>query len=281
MPAESAHNPARRNASNLRARVLERIEAYYDAVPRSGARVEEHGPLRLFVAEDVPWPYYARPAGGDVTADDVAAVRRRQWTLGLPEAFEWVVDLAPTLGPAARATGLHVDELPLMALDRPPPRAALDARVRRLEPHDPELAASRAVADIAFKAPGTAPGEAGPRERQAALRGFPEPRLRAVRARMAAGLTVTVVAEEGDGVMAVGSHQPVGGVTEVVGVGTLPAARRRGLGAAVTAALVDDARRGGAEIVFLSAGGDDVARLYERLGFERVGTAGLAAPVSS
>jgi len=85
----------------------------------------------------------------------------------------------------------------------------------------------------------------------------------------------------GDGVVAVGSHQPVGGVSEVVGVATLPAARRRGLGAAVTAALVEDARRGGAEIVFLSAGDDDVARLYERLGFERVGTAGLAAPVSS
>ena len=40
--------------------------------------------------------------------------------------------------------------------------------------------------------------------------------------------------------------------------------------------------RGGAEVVFLSAGSDDVARLYSRLGFTRVGTAGLAeAAVSS
>jgi ribosomal protein S18 acetylase RimI-like enzyme len=240
--------------------------------------VEEHGPLRLFISDGVPWPYYARPAGGDITADDVQAVRRRQWELGLPETFEWVVDLAPTLSAAARATGLEVQELPLMALERPLDAPAVDARVRRLEPDDPALAASRAVADIAFGAPGTARGDAGPVERDAAVGNFPESRLGSVRERMAAGLTVTIVVEDDDGVLAVGSHQPVGGVTEVVGVGTLPSARRRGLGAAVTAALVDDARRGGAEIVFLSAGSDDIARVYGRLGFARVGTAGLAQP---
>jgi ribosomal protein S18 acetylase RimI-like enzyme len=244
--------------------------------------VEEHGPLRLFISEGVPWPYYARPTGGDVTADDVRAVRKRQWELGVPEAFEWVVDLAPTLGPALRETGVEVEELPLMALDKPLDAPAVDARVRRLEPDDAALAASRAVADIAFGAPGTERGDAGPAERDAAVGRFPEGRLGSVRERMAAGLTVTIVAEDDDGVLAVGSHQPVGGVTEVVGIGTLPSARRRGLGAAVTAALVADARRGGAEIVFLSAGSDHIARVYGRLGFARVGTAGLAtARVSS
>jgi ribosomal protein S18 acetylase RimI-like enzyme len=245
-------------------------------VPRSAARVEDLGPLRLFVSEGVPWPYYARPAGGEISAEDVRAMRARQWELGVPEAFEWVVDLAPTLGPAARATGLEVQELPLMALQAPLDAPAVDARLRRLEPGDPALATSRAVADIAFEVPGTARGDAGPRERDRAAGKFPEVRLGAVRRRMTAGLTVTIVAEDDDGILAVGSHQPVGGVTEVVGVGTLPSARRRGLGAAVTAALVDDARRGGVEVVFLSAGSDDVARMYRRLGFERVGTAGLA-----
>jgi len=247
-------------------------------VPRAAARVEDHGPLRLFISEGVPWPYYARPAGGDVTEADVRALRARQWELGVPEAFEWVVDLAPTLSPAARAAGLAVDELPLMALQTPLEAPPVSARLRRLEPDDPALASSRAVADIGFGAPGTARGEACPRERDVAAGNFPEARLASVRERMAAGLTVTVVAEDDDGVAAVGSHQPVGGVTEVVGIATLPSARRRGLGAAVTAALVADARRGGAEIVFLSAGSDDIARVYGRLGFERVGTAGLAAP---
>ena len=63
-----------------------------------------------------------------------------------------------------------------------------------------------------------------------------------------------------------------------MGIGTLPAARRRGIGAAVTGRLVADARARGAEIVFLSAAGDAVARLYERLGFHRVGTACFAFP---
>jgi len=224
------------------------------------------------VAEGVPWPYYARPAGGPITAGDVRSVRRRQWELGAPEAFEWVAELAPTLGPAARETGLDVMEVPLMVLDRPLEAPPVDAALRRLEPDDPALAAARAVADLAFG--GSA--DAGPAERDAALAGWPEVRLAAVRERMAAGITVTLVAEDPGGVLAVGSHQPVGAVTEVVGIGTLPAARHRGLGAAITAALVADARRGGAEVVFLSAGSEEIARLYGRLGFRRLGTAGLA-----
>ena len=54
-------------------------------------------------------------------------------------------------------------------------------------------------------------------------------------------LTVTAVAEPAGGPVAAGAHQPVGAVTEVVGVATLPAVRRQGLGGAVTGALVEDA----------------------------------------
>ena len=42
-----------------------------------------------------------------------------------------------------------------------------------------------------------------------------------------------------------------------------PARRRRGLGAAVTALLVEDAGWRAAETVFLSAGDDAVARVYD------------------
>ena len=81
------------------------------------------------------------------------------------------------------------------------------------------------------------------------------------------------VAEDASGPVAAGSHQPVAGVTEIVGVATLPSARRRGLGALVTAALVQDARTTGVRLVFLSAGSDDVARVYEKVGFARGATA--------
>ena len=64
----------------------------------------------------------------------------------------------------------------------------------------------------------------------------------------------------------------------MTGVGTLPAARRRGIAAAVTGRLVEHARERGADIVFLSAADDGVARLYERLGFRRIGTASFGYP---
>ena len=56
------------------------------------------------------------------------------------------------------------------------------------------------------------------------------------------------------------------------------AARGRGLGGAVTAALAGAARDAGAEMVFLAAGDDAAARVYERVGFRRVGECGIAEP---
>lgn len=250
-------------------------------MPRTSARVEEHGRLRLFVAEDVPWPYYARPAGGEVSADEVAAMRARQRELGVPEAFEWVDEVTPSLLAAARAAGLEVLEAPLMVLDRAhwrPFEAPTGIEVRRLDPDDPALAAARAVADVGFGAPGTMPGPEGRTERDAAATRQSEAALAPLRRRLREGATVTMVAEREGAPLAVGSHQPVEGVTEVVGVATLPAVRRQGLGGAVTGALVQDARDSGVAVIFLSAGSEDIARVYARLGFRRVGTACIAEP---
>jgi ribosomal protein S18 acetylase RimI-like enzyme len=46
----------------------------------------------------------------------------------------------------------------------------------------------------------------------------------------------------------------------------------------VTARMVEHARERGAELVFLSAADDGVARMYERLGFRRIGTACFGRP---
>lgn len=73
-------------------KVLDEIDAYCDAVPRSAATVEAHGPFTLFIGSG-PWPYYARPARrylGSITVEDVDMVRARQRDLGVPEAFEWI-----------------------------------------------------------------------------------------------------------------------------------------------------------------------------------------------
>ena len=60
------------------------------------------------------------------------------------------------------------------------------------------------------------------------------------------------------------------GVTEIVAVGVLPEYRRQGIAGAVTSAAAGDAFAHGAEIAFLTPGGDEAARVYERAGFRPV-----------
>ena len=255
--------------------VLRTLESYYDAVPRSAARVEQVGPFSVFVGTG-EWSYYARPRLGlehSFTVADLEAAAARKRELGQPENFEWVHETTPSLLAAARAAGLEVLEAPLMVLDRgawrapePPPGITL----RVLDAGDASLAAARAVQNVGFGAPGTAPGPEAIRERDAAT---DDAGLDFVRERMRRGLTVMAIAEGDYGPAAAGQHQPVDGVSEVVGVATLPAVRRQGLGGAVTGALVEDALGRGVSTVFLSAGSEDIARVYARLGFRRVGTA--------
>ncbi|MFD5077864.1 GNAT family N-acetyltransferase [Streptomyces sp. NPDC058371] len=258
-----------------------RLERYYDAVPRASARAEDFGPLTLFVRETTGFPYYARPTQGwtgrAAGAEDIDRVRARQRELGVPEAFEWVAEVTPDLRRGVEASGLRVHDHPLMIRDGDAPLPAPHPLVRILGPEDPLLAGALAVPHLAFATPGTAVGEAGPAELTAetTARAGDVP---AAADRIRAGRTVLAAAVENGGVLCSGMHLPVGGVSEIAGVGTLPSARRRGLGLAVTAALVTDARTRGVETVFLSAGDDDVARMYGRLGFRRVATALIAEP---
>jgi ribosomal protein S18 acetylase RimI-like enzyme len=259
--------------------LLDRIERYYDAVPRSGSRTEQIGPFTLFVSNG-GWPYYARPTLGRAGTFDLAAVERlreRQRELGVPEALEWVDEIAPDLLAVVRQSGLPVLECPLMVLHEPMPMAeALDVTVRILGADDPALAPAAAVAAVSFAAGGVDVGSDGTRERDVRVAAMTEADLERRRDRVRRGLTVSAVAEDKNGPLASGSHQPVDGVTEIVGVATLPAARRRGLGAAITAALVADAQQRGVDVIFLSAGSEAVARIYERVGFRRIATACIA-----
>ena len=179
-------------------------------------------------------------------------------------------------GPAP--PGLTVEELPLLvAVD--PVELLLPAGVR--------------LYVVGRRRPGAAALPAGrghrlrpPRRRRATSRDVPldssaEARARTavLRERIAAGRTVMMVAVENGEPVAVGSHQPIDidgtEVSEVVGVATLPRLRGRGLGAGITSALVAHATET-ADMVFLAAGDDDVARVYERVGFARLATTAVA-----
>ena len=282
--------------------VFVRLERFYDAVPRPYATVEDFGGLVLFVREGEGWPYYARPRVGAETpsAADITAVRRRQRELGIPEAFEWIHETTPDLLPIARSAGLDVHLAPLLILE---PAALLPelpvpgATVRLLDPRSPtfadDVAVSRAVSRLAFGAPASATpleevtsnalvtASAGPAERDAAVTPLAPAELERVRALSAGADFLTAVADSpSEGILATGGIQRADDISEVVGVATLPSARNRGYASQLTAALAHRTLDTGATTVFLSASDDDVARLYTRVGFRRIGTACIAAPTA-
>ena len=260
--------------------LLRRIDAYLDAAPRTGARTETIGPCTLFLNEGHGWRYYARPTPGatGITAEAIRAVRARQRALAQPEALEWIGELTPEIGPAATATGMQVVDHPLMVLTGDgaiqPASEGVDVAIVDA---DDDLAALSAVAEVGFATPGTAHGEPGTAEAAAAAARQSPDTIAFQRGRMLAGLTVAAAARVSGVVAAVGWHQPLDGASEIVGVATLPAFRHRGLGTALTTALVVDALERGVDLVFLSADDDDVARVYAAVGFERVGTACAAS----
>jgi GNAT superfamily N-acetyltransferase len=274
--------------------VFVRLERFYDAVPRPYASAEEHGNLVLFVRQGEGWPYYARPVIGADTpsAADITAVRQRQRDLGLPEAFEWLHETTPGLLPVARSAGLDVLLAPLLVLDAAalvPDLPVTGATIRLLDPHSAgfghDLAVSRAVARLGFGAPATllegalVAGVAGPRDRDAAVTELSAADLRGTRDRALSGSHLDAVVESpDDGILATGGLMRVGDVAEIAGVATLPSARNRGYASQLTATLARRALTDGARTVFLSAGDDDVARLYTKVGFRRVGTACIAGP---
>jgi ribosomal protein S18 acetylase RimI-like enzyme len=264
--------------------LLRRIDAYLDAVPRAACRTEAIGPLTLFVNEASGWRYYARPTpgAGPVTAEDVLRVREREREVGMPEAIEWVRDLVPRVGPASREAGLQVESHPLMHLPEGAfaGAAPVEADVRLVTPDD-DLARVSAVQHVGFANPGTARSRVGT-EALDEIAAAADPATTAfLGERIERRLTITAAAFVDGEPVAAGAHQPVDGATEVVGVACLPAFRRRGLAAAVTSLLVQDALERRVTTVCLSADDEDVERLYGRLGFVTVGTIGAAEPAGS
>lgn len=241
------------------------LERYYDAVPRPVATTEEVGPFTLFLADDgTGWQFYARPRLGletDVTPDDVRRVLARQAELGVPRALEWVDEVTPSLLPAVReaVTGEHELELcPLLVLPPGPAPEADPVRTRVLAADDPDLPEVVGAVAAAFDDRAEfAPRDVG---RRGEL--------------IEAGLLVVVGVYDGSGaVVGGGSAAPRGDTAELMGIAVVPPARRRGLGAAATTALVAACRTGEVDTVFLSAASDDATNVYRALGFVPEGRA--------
>ncbi|MEU3616151.1 GNAT family N-acetyltransferase [Streptomyces sp. NPDC006872] len=274
----------------------DRIQEYYATVPLLFADAEDFGPLRLFVRKEPGAPYYGGPGHAQPTAEgaasvgaaDIARVRARQRELGVPEAFEWLAESAPELRPLIEAAGLKVLRRPLMAL--PPHHTLLPQPVpdgvtlRALTADDPVLPAALALPRLAFAQeprPATGPTDHLPdrtKLSRLAAELTEDGTVATVRPTLRARHKTLLAALAPDGTpLATGHYHPATGTTEIGGIGTLPSARRQGLAAAVTAALVTHARAHGVDTVFLAYAEDTVARIYARLGFRPTGTTLLIA----
>ncbi len=182
-------------------------------------------------------------------------------------------ETTPSLRAAAVAAGVEVGDYPLLVLGGEPVARRSPVAVRRLSPDDPDLAAVQAAIHVGFGQGDTQIGPASVAERDARA-AEPDSHVETLSAMIAAGRTVTFGAFDPDlGAVGGGSHNPRGDVTEIVGVAVLPALRRRGIAGHLTWALAADAAESGVRTLFMSADGDDVARVYEGVGFRRVGTA--------
>ncbi|MEI2776276.1 MAG: GNAT family N-acetyltransferase [Tetrasphaera sp.] len=175
--------------------------------------------------------------------------------------------MTPSLLAAARSAGLDVAECPLLVLEEPallePPAGYAIEILPRDSHHLGEVGAAVHAGFAGTDEVGEARDGSG------------------VAGRIEAGLTTLggaiEIKDHGLGAAAGGgSHNPRGTTTELVGIAVIPRARRIGLGAAIASALVADAERLGIDTVFLSAQDEAVARVYERVGFRRVGTACIA-----
>lgn len=262
---------------------LDELDAYLDVVPRHDAEAVAVGAFTLFVGRGA-YRYYARTARahrGAAEAGDLAALEAACRRHRTPLAIEWLHELHPEVAALARARGLEVELNPLLVAHEREiaglEAADPDVVIRRLGPDDPAVADAYAAQDVAFAEPGTATGQRGSDARAAARARVDSRRVEHLRWRLRIGLTIMLAAEyRTEGIVAAGTVQPIGGLAELTAIATLPAHRRRGLAGALTARLAHEAARRGASTLLLSAADEEVARVYERAGFHRVGHAGAA-----
>jgi ribosomal protein S18 acetylase RimI-like enzyme len=236
---------------------LARIDDYLHTAPRTACDAVPSAGFVLYLnrQSDSPWFSYARPLA-EAPPDPAAAVAEavaRFRAAGRAPRWEWVAETAPWLESALNAAGWTCEPTPLLTVtpERFRPEEPAGFRVRAFtaaEPGEPLIRAQRRAFDLPDEAPSA--GE-----------------LALKRAWLARGGAFTVAESPAGEILGVGGHLPLDGVTEIAGIGTVPAHRRRGVGGAVSTALIRDAFARGCDLVFLTCATAEARRLYERLGF--------------
>jgi GNAT superfamily N-acetyltransferase len=248
--------------------LLERIQAQMRAVARRQYEAVSVPPFTLFFHDTDPLPYfnYAIPDGPAVTSNDLAEPLERLETefherRRVPR-FEYVEACAPNLAGALEARGFTLENrAQLMVCPRGEERAAPALDGLDVSTLDAMTALDEFVVflDVQRRAFGLPPGRTPSDEQARNLRETLDDGL-AFLARIAGEPVATAMIQP-----------PHDGLTELVGVSTLEAFRRRGIGGFLSCTAVRAAFLRGVSLAFLSAADAQAGRVYEAAGFSPAG----------
>ena len=235
------------------------ITAYLRRSIVDGRDSERIGPFLASYSQTSTNPFfnYAIPDdGADPTAAEVRALIEAYAARGLRPRLEYLPSCAPRVEAALAAAGFVAEGRPALMIAGPEREVVPPDGIELLHPAaNEELRGLRLVQHEAYDDPD--PVDDGSVDR-----------LRANLEHGAGAILARQVADQ-EPVGAGEFTQPIDGVTEITSIAVRGPWRRRGIAAAVTARLLDDARRAGVETPFLMAN-EAEARVYARVGFEQI-----------
>jgi predicted GNAT family acetyltransferase len=240
------------------------LAAIQEAIRADAVRSRDVVEVGPFVATFTPGsanPFlnYAIPErGAEPTAADVAALSEVFVGREQRPRLEYLPALAPAVERAVLDGGYAVElRTPLMVCRERPPEARVEGVDVVCMQSDADIRATVTAQNEAYGEPGE-PIDA---------------RVAGVRRSIEAGGLLVVARDASSGEAAGGGActPPWNGASELTSVGVRVAYRRRGIAAAITATLARTMLDRGVPTVFLMAHGDAEARIYERVGFARVG----------
>ncbi|MCX6032399.1 MAG: GNAT family N-acetyltransferase [Chloroflexi bacterium] len=225
-----------------------------------------HDALRFYNYAKLLEPVGDAPSthSGEVLSDALAEVRAAFVARDRLPRFEFIAEFAPDFGAALAAAGFTLEDRTVLLTCtretfRPAPLIP-GLEIITLTPDSPaeDLLAHTEVQQRGF-------GDTSGEQPTLADAEHFRPKLERYAAFLARLDGVPVAA--GD------FTAPLDGFTELVGIATLEAYRRRGIASALTAQAAQTAFERGVEVAFLTAADERAGRVYERVGFRPYATA--------
>ena len=233
-----------------------RLQAVLRTVGALGSEVHECGPFTVLVDRDDPFVRFnyavpREPVGGDLAAE-LGALRDLFADVARVPRLEFLEEFAPALAGELERAGFALElRAPLMTcttarLVRPPVPAGVDVEIVDAQAPLATLDDLHALQNAAFEVESSPDAVRDPAEH---------------------GGGAVVLRRGDEPVAGIAWLPPHDGFAELDGLATAAAHRRQGLGALALALAADRAFAAGAEVAFLTPGGDGSRRLYERYGF--------------